>query len=107
MVQYYQEKAAKLFDATGKTLYYHSFHNSFEMECQRNPTLEYGIGWYGLRLSGGNVTKEVAAAIGKLVGVDSPSKAIAALKASPAVYCSAASEYVPSLTSAEFKINSI
>ena len=101
MAQYYKDKTAKLFAATGHTVYYAHCHLSFEMECQRNPTLDYGVKWYGLRLSGGKITKPVAAAISKLVGIDKPGEAIAAFKAIPAEYCSAAGEYVPCSASIE------
>lgn len=98
MLQYHIDKCRRLNAQTGSTMYFSKLycHDSFDLRCQRNLDGRHGGQWYGLRLEGGHITDRVCKALAKLVGIEEPNQAIAALGASHATYCSEVNEYVPS-----------
>jgi hypothetical protein len=101
---HYTEKCRVLHEETGKTLYFDavgSNRSSFTLHAQRNvdradPLLcgATTFDWYGLSMHSGDITEATVAALHKLVRIDTPEAAIAALKATYATYCEAVHDYV-------------
>ena len=100
MKPFYQDKASAILTERVYPVYYDraGLDNDFGCIAQRNVGQDKANGgtWYGLRLESGHLTEANCKAIMKLCNLASPQAAIDALKAKHAVYCSAASEWIPS-----------
>jgi hypothetical protein len=95
-IRFMAAKCKTLRDETGKTDYFHLGYerSEFSMAAQRNVDGSHNGRWYALHLTEGSLTHATVAAFRKLVGIDEPEPAIAALKAIFVRYLPAAKEYV-------------
>lgn len=95
-IRYMAERCKTLRAETGKTNYFSLGypHSEFSMAAQRNVDETPAGRWYGLNLTEGKLTRATIAAFGKLLGLETPGAAIAALKATFVRYLPAAKEYV-------------